>query len=52
MVGADRIDPSWPPVLVFVVLAVVSAATLSFVVVFRKLRAEVRGARQQKGRTA
>jgi hypothetical protein len=50
MVGADRIDSSWPPVLVAAVFAVVSAATLSFVVVYRKLRAEARS--QRKGHTA
>jgi hypothetical protein len=37
-------------VLVAAVVVIVSAATLSFVVVYRKLRAEARG--QRKGRTA
>jgi hypothetical protein len=50
IVGADRIDPTWPPVLVAAVFVVVSAATLSIVVVYRKLRAETRG--QRKGHTA
>lgn len=50
MVGADRIDSSWPPVLIAVVVVVVSAAALSFVVVYRRLRAEARG--ERKGHTA
>lgn len=45
LVGAERIDSSWPPVLV-----AVSAGILSFVVVYRKLRADARG--QRKGHAA
>lgn len=50
LVGAERIDSSWPPVLVAAVLVAVSAAILSFVVVYRKLRADARG--QRKGHAA
>jgi hypothetical protein len=51
MFGADRLDASWPPVLVIVVVGLVSATTLSFVVVLRRLRSESR-AQRRKGRPA
>jgi hypothetical protein len=38
----DRLDPTWPPVLIAFVLAAVSAAVLLIVVVFRRLRTDAR----------
>jgi len=36
--GAERVDPSWPPVLIAFVVAAVSAGVISIVVVYRRLR--------------
>lgn len=40
--AAERMDGSWPPVLVYAVVAVALGAIVAVVVMFRRLRAAVR----------
>jgi uncharacterized integral membrane protein len=40
--AAERMDGSWPPVLVYAVVAVVLGAIVAVVVMFRRLRAAAR----------
>jgi uncharacterized protein (DUF2062 family) len=40
--SSDRLDPSWPPVLIAFVVAAVSAVAISIVVVLKRLRADAR----------
>ena len=43
--AADRMDPSWPPVLVFAVVAVAVGAIVGVTVMFRRLHAAARDQR-------
>jgi hypothetical protein len=47
LAAADRMDPTWPPVLVYAVVAVALGAIVGVVVMFRRLRA---AAREQRAR--
>lgn len=40
--AADRMDPTWPPVLVYAVVALGVAAIVGVFVMFRRLRAAAR----------
>jgi hypothetical protein len=43
--AADRMDPTWPPVLVYAVVAVGVGAIVGVTVMFRRLRAAARDQR-------
>lgn len=45
----DRMDPSWPPVLVAVVLVVLIGGVVVVAVLFRRFRAAARGDRFGSG---
>jgi hypothetical protein len=45
--AADRMDPSWPPVLVYAVVAVGLGAVVGVAVMFRRLRAAAREQRER-----
>lgn len=46
---SDRMDPSWPPVLVAVVLAVLIGGAVIVTVLFRRFRAAARADRSGPG---
>jgi len=46
---AERMDPDWPPVLIVAVLAVVSGAAISIVMMLKRVRAEIRDGRHGRG---
>lgn len=46
----DRMDPTWPPVLVAVVLALLIGAVVVVTTMFRRFRAAARGDRFGTGR--
>jgi hypothetical protein len=48
--AADRMDPTWPPVLIAAVIIVVGGAAVSVFMVFRSLRAAAREGRRQSSR--
>jgi hypothetical protein len=47
---SDRMDPTWPPVLVAVVLALLIGAVVVVTTMFRRFRAAARGDRFGTGR--
>lgn len=46
----DRMDPTWPPVLVALVLVLLIGAVLIVATMFRRFRAAARGDRYGSGR--
>ncbi len=46
----DRMDPTWPPVLVAAVLALLIGAVVIVTTMFRRFRAAARGDRYGTGR--